>query len=104
MKNKMNFLSIMTLLSLPMISYSQELSTLLNPASSGSKGSVAVSFEASREKMMEFHAQKIMDHQKVLDCLKDSNGFESMNACNKHLEKYLKKNVEAAKNQEESQE
>ena len=34
---------------------------------------------------------KVVDHQKVVDCLKKSVDFESMNACNVHLEKYIKK-------------
>ncbi len=46
---------------------------------------------------------QILRNQKVVDCLKKSVDFESMNACNVHLEKYIKKNIEEAKNQEEKE-
>jgi hypothetical protein len=46
---------------------------------------------------------QIFRNRKVVDCLKKSVDFESMNACNVHLEKYIKKNVEEAKNQEEKE-
>jgi hypothetical protein len=45
-----------------------------------------------------------VDHQKVVDCLKKTTDFESMNGCNKILEKYLKKNVEKEKEQKEQAE
>jgi hypothetical protein len=38
-----------------------------------------------------------------VDCLKKTTDFESMNGCNKILQKYLKKNIDEAKNHEEKE-
>jgi hypothetical protein len=51
----------------------------------------APDFEKTKGEMISFHMLKVVDHQKVVDCLKRSESFESMNGCNKYLEKYIKK-------------
>ncbi len=45
----------------------------------------------SKAELINFHLGKKIDHQKVVDCVKKSISFESMNDCGKHLEKYFKK-------------
>ncbi len=84
-----------------MNSFSQEFSPVL--ISGTEIKNASPDFEKTKGKMINFHMTKVVDHQKVVDCLKKSVDFESMNACNVHLEKYIKKNVEEAKNQEEKE-
>jgi hypothetical protein len=81
--------------------FSQGISSMSNPSSA--QTSAAPDFEKTKGEMISFHMLKVVDHQKVVDCLKKTTDFESMNGCNKILEKYLKKNVEEAKNQEEKE-
>jgi len=81
--------------------FSQGLSTIIN--SGLVRTSANPNFEKTKGEMISFHMIKVVDHQKVVDCLKKSVDFESMHACNVHLEKYIKKNVEEAKNQEEKE-
>jgi hypothetical protein len=59
-----------------------------------------INFETTQKEMISFHMLKVADHQKVVDCLKKANDFDSMNDCNKHLEKYIKKDVDEGANKE----
>jgi hypothetical protein len=86
---KFHFLTIIILSTLSMNCFSQGYSS---PANSGEEGiNGAPDFGKSKGEMISFHMMKVVDHQKVVDCLKKSVDFESMNACNVHLEKYIKK-------------
>jgi len=101
MKNNFRFYCIIVLSTLSMNCFSQGYSSAVN--SIEERKNAAPDFEKSKGEMISFHMLKVVDHQKVVDCLKKSADFESMNACNVHLEKYIKKNVEEAKNQEEKE-
>ena len=101
MKTKTHFLALLILTILSLNCFSQGYSSTANPV--GERKNVAPDFEKSKGEMISFHELKVVDHKKVVDCLKKSVDFESMNACNVHLEKYIKKNVEEAKSQEEKE-
>jgi len=79
--------------------FSQGLSTVINPGPA--QTNAAPDFETTKGKMISFHMLKVVDHQKVVDCLKKTTDFQSMYGCNKILEKYFKKNVEKEKEQKE---
>jgi hypothetical protein len=87
----------MILSTLSMNCFSQGFSSVIN--GSEERTNAAPDFEKSKGEMISFHMLKVVDHQKVVDCLKKTSNFESMNACNVHLEKYLKK--EEVKEEEE---
>ena len=89
MKKKFRVISIIILSTLSMNCFSQGLSSEINPAADIKNA--APDFEKSKGEMISFHMLKVVDHQKVVDCLKKASDFESMNACNVHLEKYIKK-------------
>jgi hypothetical protein len=95
MKRKYQLASFLILSTVSMNCFSQNFSSA-NP-SAPREG--APDFGRSKSEMINFHKVKVIDHQKVVDCLKVSIDFESMNACNKHLEKYIKKD-----NQKENEE
>ena len=97
MKNKFCVLTIIILSSLSMNCFSQGYSSVANTGEERING--APDFEKSKGEMISFHMLKVVDHQKVVDCLKKTSDFESMNACNVHLQKYLKK--EEVKEEEE---
>jgi len=102
MKTKLYITSIIILTSLSMNVFSQGLSSMINPGPPQTNGTP--DFETTKGKMLSFHMLKVVDHQKVVDCLKKTKDFESMNGCNKILEKYLKMNVEKTKEQKEQAE
>jgi len=83
MKTKLNLACIIVLTTLSMNVFSQD------PGQE--RKNAAPDFEKTKGEMISFHMLKVVDHQKVVDCLKKSESFESMNNCNKHLEKYIKK-------------
>ena len=89
MKTKLNIACIIVLTTLSMNVFSQEFSSLINQVPE--RKNAAPDFEKSKGEMISFHMLKVVDHQKVVDCLKKSESFESMNNCNKYLEKYFKK-------------
>jgi len=101
MKTKTHLLTLLILSTLSLNCFSQGYSSAANPP--GERKNAAPDFKKSKGEMISFHMLKVVDHQKVVDCLKKSVDFESMNTCNVHLEKYIKKNVEEAKNQEEKE-
>ena len=102
MKTKLHLTCLIILTSLSMNVFSQGLSSMINPGPA--QTNAAPDFEKTKGEMISFHMLKVVDHQKVVDCLKKSSNFESMNDCNKILEKYLKKNVEKAREQKEQAE
>jgi len=102
MKTKLHLTCLIILTSLSMNVFSQGLSSMNNPGPAQSNA--APDFGKTKGEMINFHMGKVVDHQKVVDCLKKSSNFESMNDCNKILEKYLKKNVEKAREQKEQAE
>ena len=97
MKKKFRLLTITVLSTLSMNCFSQGFSSEENQAADVKNA--APDFEKSKGEMISFHMLKVVDHQKVVDCLKKTSDFGSMNACNVHLEKYLKK--EEVKEEEE---
>ena len=94
MKIKFHMLSSILLFHFSMNCFSQDVSSTLDPSSEQQAQVTSPNFDASKEKMIEFHSEKVADHQKVLECIKESSDYASMNDCNKYLEKYLKKNIE----------
>jgi hypothetical protein len=102
MKTKLHLTCLIILTSLSMNVFSQGLSSMVNPGPA--QTNAAPDFEKTKGEMISFHMLKVVDHQKVVDCLKKTTDFESMNGCNKILEKYLKKNVEKEKEQKEQAE
>ena len=99
MKTKLHLTCLIFLTSLPMNVFSQGLSSMINlgPVQTNA----APDFEKTKGEMISFHKLKVVDYQKVVDCLKKTTDFESMNGWNKILEKYLKKNVKKASEQKE---
>ena len=85
-----------------MNSFSQGLSSIINPGPE--RTNAAPDFGKTKGEMIRFHMVKVVDHQKVVECLKETTDLQSMNGCNKILEKYLKKNVEKEKEQREAEE
>lgn len=83
MKTKLNQACIIVLTTLSMNVFSQDLGQ--------ERENATPDFEKTKGEMISFHMLKVVDHQKVVDCLKKTSNFESMNACNVHLEKYIKK-------------
>ena len=83
MKFKLNIAYIIVLTTLSMNVFSQDPSQ--------ERKNATPDFEKTKGEMISFHMLKVVDHQKVVDCLKKSESFESMNGCNKYLEKYLRK-------------
>jgi len=83
MKTKLNQACIIVLTTLSMNVFSQD------PVQE--RENATPDFDKTKEEMISFHMLKVVDHQKVVDCLKKTSNFESMNACNVHLEKYIKK-------------
>ncbi len=88
MKKKLNILGLFLMITFSTDSFSQGLSSAAN---SEYGKNAAPDFEKTKGEMISFHMLKVVDHQKVVDCLKKTTDFESMNGCNKHLEKYIKK-------------
>jgi hypothetical protein len=99
MKTKLYVASILISTSLSSNVFSQGLSQMINPSSE--RTNAAPNFEKTKGEMINFHMLKVEDHQKVVDCLKKTKNFNSINECNKFVEKYLKKVVEKEKEQKE---
>ena len=68
MKTKLYITSIIILTSLSINVLSQGLSSVINPGPAQTNG--APDFETTKGKMISFHMLKVVDHQKVVDCLK----------------------------------
>ena len=73
MKTKLHLTCLITLTSLSMNLFSQGLSSIINPGPAQTNG--APDFETTKGKMISFHMLKVVDHQKVVDCLKKNHGF-----------------------------
>jgi hypothetical protein len=91
MKNKRLMVSLL-FLSFSMNCFTQDFSSALYLGEN--RKNSPDDFQKSKAELINFHLGKAIDHQKVADCLTKTADFESMNLCNKHLEKYFKKNAE----------